>query len=168
MRQKRARAGRTPSYWPYDQVVTECLILRPRAMQVINCAAGHGQQRRQAVARRDSMAASTPNSHVKTSKKCQKRKKREKIGACGGLGDPISPPHGYPLGPSPPPRGGLGKPADEPARAQYISDGNLNSKTRARKKPESCVRTSLQGERAEQRIYCDQHGTRVVVLGQCS
>ena len=44
-------AGRTPSYWPYDQVVTECWILRPRAMQVVNCAAGHGQQRRQAVAR---------------------------------------------------------------------------------------------------------------------
>ena len=32
-------------------------ILRPRAMQVINCAAWYGQQRRQAVARRDSMAA---------------------------------------------------------------------------------------------------------------
>jgi len=63
LRQKRAHDGRTPSYWPYDQVVTECLILRPRAMQVINCAAWHGQQRRQAVARRDSMAASTPNSH---------------------------------------------------------------------------------------------------------
>ena len=39
------------------------LVLRPRAMQVINCASWHGQQRRQAVARRDSMAASTPNSH---------------------------------------------------------------------------------------------------------
>ena len=34
-------------------------------MQVINCASWHGQQRRQAVARRDSMAASTPNSQVK-------------------------------------------------------------------------------------------------------
>ena len=63
LRQKRAHDGRTPSYWPYDQVVTECLILRPRAMQVINCASWHGQLRRQAVARRDSMAASTPNSH---------------------------------------------------------------------------------------------------------
>ena len=30
---------------PYDQVVTECWILRPRAMQVINCEAGHGQPR---------------------------------------------------------------------------------------------------------------------------
>jgi hypothetical protein len=30
---------------------------------VINCASWHGQLRRQAVARRDSMAASTPNSH---------------------------------------------------------------------------------------------------------
>ena len=55
--------GHLPTrYWPYDQVVTECWILRPRAMQVVNCAAGHGQQRRQAVARRDSMAASTANS----------------------------------------------------------------------------------------------------------
>ena len=94
-------AGRTPSYWPYDQVVTECLILRPRAMQVINCAAWHGQQRRQAVARRDSMAASR-RIPMKTSKKS--RKNPQKIGACGGPWDPISPPHGYPLGPSPPPR----------------------------------------------------------------
>jgi len=74
LRQKRAHVGRTPSDWPYDQVVTECLILRPRAMQVINCAAWHGQQRRQAVARRDSMAASTPNSHENKVKNAQKRK----------------------------------------------------------------------------------------------
>ena len=87
-------AGRTPSYWPYDQVVTECLILRPRAMQVINCASWHGQQRRQVVARRDSMAAirRIPG-------------KIEKIGACGGPWDPISPPHGHPLGPPRRPRG---------------------------------------------------------------
>ena len=45
-------------------------------MQVINCAAGHGQQRRQAVARRDSMAARPANS-LKTSKKS--REKRKKI-----------------------------------------------------------------------------------------
>ena len=100
MRQKRARAGRT-----YDQVVTECWILRPRAMQVVNCAAGHGQQRRQAVARRDSMAASTPNSHEKQVKNREKRKKLQKIGACGGPWDPISPPHGHPLGPPRRPRG---------------------------------------------------------------
>ena len=31
--------------------------------------------------------------------------KSKQIGACGGLGDPISPPHGYPLGPPRPPRG---------------------------------------------------------------
>ena len=76
-------------------------------MRVINCAAGHGQQRRQAVARRDSMAARIP---MKTSKKLRKKKKSEKIGACGGPWDPISPPHGCPLGPPPPPRakGGAG------------------------------------------------------------
>jgi len=99
LRQKRAHDGRTPSYWPHDQVVTECLILRPRAMQVINCAAWHGQQRRKDVARRDSMAASTPNSHEKTSEKSRKKEKMAKIGACGGPWDPIAPPHGYPLGP---------------------------------------------------------------------
>ena len=27
---------RTPSYWPYDQVVTECRRLRPRAMQAVS------------------------------------------------------------------------------------------------------------------------------------
>ena len=99
-------AGRTPSYWPYDQVVTECLILRPRAMQVINCASWHGQQRRQAVARRDSMAARPANS-LKQVKNRQKEKKCRKIGACCGPWDPISPPHGYPLGPPPPPRATL-------------------------------------------------------------
>ena len=54
----------------YGQVVTECWRLRPRAMQVVNCAAGHGQQRRQAVARRDSRwRRNTPNSHENKSKK---------------------------------------------------------------------------------------------------
>ena len=38
-------------------------------MQVINCAAWHGQQRRKDVARRDSMAASTPNSQENKYKK---------------------------------------------------------------------------------------------------
>ena len=60
---------------------------------MVNCAAGHGQQRRQAVARRDSMAASQ-RIPMKTSKKSPKRKKSpEKIGACGGPWDPIAPPH---------------------------------------------------------------------------
>ena len=50
-------------------------ILRPRAMQVINCAAWYGQQRRQAVARRDSMAArimaaNARNSLEKQGKNC--------------------------------------------------------------------------------------------------
>jgi len=44
--------------------------------------------------------------HETSKKSREKRKHATKIGACGGLGDPISPPHGYPLGPSPPPRVG--------------------------------------------------------------
>ena len=72
-------------------------------MQVINCASWHGQQRRQVVARRDSMAASMPNSH-ETSTKSRKRKKSSKIGACGRPWDPISPLHGHPLGPPRRPR----------------------------------------------------------------
>ena len=101
---ERARAGRTPSYWPYDQVVTECRRLRPRAMQVINCAAWHGQQCRKDVARRDSMAASTPipMKQVKNMKK--KCKKNRRLRRAGG---PHLPPAWVPpraLAP-PPPRG---------------------------------------------------------------
>ena len=63
-------------------------ILRPRAMQVINCAAWYGQQRRQAVARRDSMAAYPANARNSLEKQVKnrpkKKKKPEKIGACGG------------------------------------------------------------------------------------
>ena len=100
---------------------TECLILRPRAMQAVSCAAGHGQQRRQAVARRDSMAA-IRRIPMKTSKMEQKRIvktrasltahwhdkgadwREQKRKSCGGPWDPISPPHGCPLGPPRPPR----------------------------------------------------------------
>ena len=99
LRQKRAHDGRTPSYWPYDQVVTECLILRPRAMQVINCASWHGQQRRQAVARRDSMAASTPNSHENKYKMANKetmRKNRRLRRAMGPHLPPAWTPSGAP------------------------------------------------------------------------
>ena len=49
--------------------------------------------------------AARPANSLKTSKKSrEKRKKSEKIGACGGPWDPIFPPHGYPLGPPRPPR----------------------------------------------------------------
>ena len=41
---------------------------------------------------------------MKTSKKSRKKKKLQKIGACGGPWDPISPPHGHPLGPPRRPR----------------------------------------------------------------
>ena len=91
MRQKRAHDGRTPSYWPYDQVVTACLILRPRAMQVINCASWHGQQRRQAVARRDSMPQ-VRRIPMKTSKNREKKKKIPKKSApAAGRGNPSPP-----------------------------------------------------------------------------
>ena len=41
---------------------------------------------------------------TKTSKNRKKEENPKKIGACGGPWDPISPPHGYPLGPPRPPR----------------------------------------------------------------
>ena len=72
-------------------VVTECLILRPRAMQVINCAAWHGQQRRQAVARRDSMAASTPNSHENKIQVKNRQKNPKKSAPAAGHGTPSPP-----------------------------------------------------------------------------
>ena len=50
-------------------------------MQVINCASWHGQLRRQAVARRDSMAANARNSPSKTSKKPPKQEKKPKKSA---------------------------------------------------------------------------------------
>ena len=46
-----------------------------------------------------------PRIPMKTSKKSHKKRKPEKIGACGGPWDPIPPPHGYPLGPPRAPRG---------------------------------------------------------------
>ena len=42
------------------------------------CSIWHGQQRRQAVARRDSMAASTPNSH-EIENKCEVKNRAKKI-----------------------------------------------------------------------------------------
>ena len=47
-------------------------------MRVINCAAWHGQQRRQAVARRDSMAA-IREIRMKTSKKIEKGIQRSSV-----------------------------------------------------------------------------------------
>ena len=46
----------------------------------------------------------TDKSRTKQAKKRQKRKTIQKIGACGGPWDPISPPHGHPLGPPRRPR----------------------------------------------------------------
>ena len=75
-----------------------------RAMQVINCAAWHGQQRRKDVARRDSMAASrrTP---MKTSKKSPKNRKNGRLPrAMGPHLPPARTPSGAPApGPLAPP-----------------------------------------------------------------
>ena len=47
-------------------------------MQVINCAAWYGQQRRQAVARRDSMAAYPANARNSLEKQVKNRPKKKK------------------------------------------------------------------------------------------
>ena len=96
LRQKRAHDGRTPSYWPYDQVVTECRRLRPRAMQAVSCAAWHGQQRRKDVARRDSMAASSPNSHETSKNRAKKEINSQKSAPAAGWGTPSPPRMGTP------------------------------------------------------------------------